>query len=103
MNTGRGRRGGARTVDQAGQPAPGGNGAVPLDSIATGRRVRLVNVDAGHELRARLVAMGLVPGRQITVTRNTGGGPVVVTAGQTRLALGRGMVHRMLVSPVDNA
>jgi len=74
---------------------------MPLVAARSGQQVRLVDVQAGHDLRARLAAMGLMPGMKLTVVRNSGGGPLVVMAHNTRLALGRGMVHRMLVSPVE--
>lgn len=74
---------------------------MPLVSARSGQQVRLVDVRAGHDLRARLAAMGLLPGMKLTVVRNSGGGPLVVMAHNTRLALGRGMVHRMLVAPVE--
>ena len=79
-----------------------GPALVPLGAVRSGQEVRLVSVVAGHDLRARLAGMGLVPGMVLTVVRNTGGGPLVISARNTRLALGRGMVHRMLVAPVDS-
>ena len=74
---------------------------MPLVAARSGQQVRLVDVQGGHALRARLASMGLMPGMKLTVVRNTGGGPLVVMAHRTRLALGRGMVHRMLVAPLD--
>ena len=73
---------------------------MPLAAARPGQQVRLMSLEAGHALRARLAGMGLVPGMTLWVVRNTGGGPLVVSARGTRLALGRGMVHRMLVAPL---
>jgi len=67
----------------------------PLASVPEGEQVRLGAVEAAAGLRARLAAMGLVPGVQVRVMRNSGSGPVVVEVKGTRLALGRGMAVRI--------
>jgi len=71
--------------------------AMPLAMVGAGRRVRLVAVNAGRGLTMRLAAMGLVPGVEFEVVRNSFDGPLIVAVGGSRLALGRGMVHRMMV------
>ena len=68
-----------------------------LSSVPSGKRVRLMTVDAGRGLRARLAAMGLVPGVEIEVVRNTGRGPFVVAVKGSRVMLGRGMVQKVIV------
>lgn len=87
--------------DMAERPEPSAVPMVPLAGVPTGQQVRLMDVRAGHDLRARLAGMGLLPGMKLTVVRNNGGGPLVVLVHNTRLALGRGMVHRMLVAPLE--
>ncbi len=75
-----------------GEAAPRGR---PLSSFAEGERARLAGIEAGPGLRARLAAMGLVPGVQVLMVRNSGYGPAVVEVKGTRLALGRGMTLHM--------
>ena len=75
---------------------PDGDG-VWLSDAPEGARVRLVGIDAGQGLTARLTAMGLVPGVEVTVVRNQGFGPAVVEVMGTRLALGRGMALKIRV------
>jgi len=70
---------------------------VALSTIPQGERARLVGVEAGQGLRARLAAMGLVPGTEVLMISNRGGGPAVVEVRGTRLALGRGMAGRIKV------
>jgi len=70
---------------------------VTLSEVPEGGLVQLVGIDAGRGLSARLAAMGLVPGVAVLVVKNGGAGPAVVEVKGTRLALGRGMVHKMLV------
>ncbi|NQT52389.1 ferrous iron transport protein A [bacterium] len=68
-----------------------------LSSIPGGACVRLVGIDAGQGLAGRLAALGLLPGVQLLVITNPGTGPAIVEVKGTRLALGRGMAHKMLV------
>ena len=70
---------------------------IPLGSVGPGKRVRLVEVDAGHGLASRLAAMGLLPGVELLVVSNRGKGPAVVEVKGTRLALGRAMTQKMRV------
>jgi ferrous iron transport protein A len=68
-----------------------------LTDVKTGRRVRFVAVDGGHALQGRLAALGLVPGAEIQVVQNEGRGPVILSVGSSRMALGRGMADKILV------
>jgi len=70
---------------------------MPLSIIQTGRRVRLVSVDAGHGLCGRLTAMGLVPGVEIEVIRNSAHGPFLIEVMGSRIILGRGMAQKIRV------
>ncbi|MBN1257336.1 MAG: ferrous iron transport protein A [Planctomycetes bacterium] len=73
------------------------NNLQPLSMIAPGRRARIVTVNAGRGLQARLAEMGLVPGTVIDVIQNSGSGAFVVAVKQGRLMLGRGMAHKIMV------
>ena len=73
-------------------------GAMSLAMVETGRRVRLIAVDAGRGLQARLAAMGLVPGVELEVIRNTLRGPFLVAVKGSRVMLGRGMAHKIIVA-----
>jgi ferrous iron transport protein A len=78
----------------SGQPA---KESVPLSAVPQGRRVRLVGVEAGQGLAARLAAMGLVPGVEVRVVSNEGRGPAVIEVKGARVALGRGMALKIRV------
>ncbi|MBN2329414.1 MAG: ferrous iron transport protein A [Candidatus Omnitrophica bacterium] len=69
---------------------------IPLSLVETGRSVRLAFINGGRELRSRLADMGLVPGMELRVIRNTGG-PFIIAVKNSRLALGRGMAQKILV------
>lgn len=71
---------------------------MPLAIVQAGRRVRLVAVDRGHGLQGRLAAMGLVPGVEIKVLRNSMHGPFLVEVKGSRIMLGRGMARKIMVA-----
>lgn len=69
----------------------------PLSQVEAGQTVRLVSVDAGIDLKQRLAAMGLLPNVQITVVRNWHCGRIIVNVKNTKVVLGRGMAHKVMV------
>jgi len=79
------------------QEQKGQTGTMPLSTVATGKTVRLVTVDAGQDLKSRLAAMGLVPNVELTVVRNGHPGPFVINVKGTRVMLGRGMAQKIIV------
>jgi len=62
-----------------------------------GEKARLVRVEAGRGLNSRLASMGFVPKVEITVVSNGHPGPFVVVIKDVKLALGRGVAHRIMV------
>lgn len=70
----------------------------PLSTVPSGQKVRLAGIDAGRDLHSRLIAMGLVPNTEITVVRNHHPGPFVIMVKNSRMVLGRGMAHKIMVS-----
>jgi ferrous iron transport protein A len=81
------------------RPAPDSypeNCDLPLTMIAPGEPVKLVRIVAGHRLRRRLTELGLIPGVEFKIMQDEGG-PLLLAVKDTRLALGRGMAHRIIV------
>jgi ferrous iron transport protein A len=70
---------------------------MPLSDIATGRKVRLAAIEVGLAVGRRLMAMGMLPNVELEVIRNGHPGPFVVRVRGTRIALGRGVAHRIMV------
>lgn len=68
---------------------------MPLTIVQAGRRVRLVAVKAGEGLQGRLAALGLIPGAEIEVLRNSARGPFLVAVQGSRIVLGRGMAQQI--------
>ncbi|MCX5646263.1 MAG: FeoA family protein [Phycisphaerae bacterium] len=69
----------------------------PLSVVKTGDKVLLVRVDAGRGLNNRLASMGFVPEVEISVVSNGHPGPFVVVIKDVKMALGRGVAHKILV------
>jgi len=68
-----------------------------LSDVADGQRVNIVAIDGGHGVTRRLAAMGMLPNAEVEVIRNGHPGPFIVRVRGTRIALGRGVAHKILV------
>ncbi len=71
---------------------------MPLSMVRSGERVRITAINAGRGMQARLAAMGLFPGVELTVVSGHSRGPYVVVVKDTRLVLGRGMTRKIEVT-----
>lgn len=69
----------------------------PLTMANEGSRVNVVALLGGRDLDKRASEMGLNVGAELVI-RHREGSRLVVSRGETRLALGGGMAHRILVS-----
>jgi len=70
---------------------------MPLSMMKTGQKTKLVSINAGHGLKNRLTAMGLIPGVEIIVVNNRHSGPFVISVRGSRIILGRGVTHKLVV------
>jgi len=71
--------------------------ARPLSKVQAGETVKLVGIEAGRGLSSRLASMGLVPNVEITVINNSHPGPFVISVKNSKIMLGRGMAHKIMV------
>jgi len=71
----------------------------PLADLSPGRRGRVVAINGGRELSRKLLGLGLRIGSEVRVEHRRGRG-LVVSAGETRIALGGGIVEKLLVQPL---
>jgi len=69
-----------------------------LSAAGCGKRLRLLNVNAGQAIQSRLAAMGLVPGVELEVITNHSRGPLVLAVDDSQIMLGRGMAEKVVVS-----
>lgn len=69
-----------------------------LSYIKDGEKVKFVSVDAGRGLKNLLAAMGLVPNAEFAVIQNGGRGPMILAVRHSRVALGRAMACKIMVT-----
>ena len=69
----------------------------PLALLGQGEEAVVLEIRAGRGLQGRLGAMGLLPGRKVRMLSTGVNGPALVAIGDTRIALGRGQLRRVMV------
>jgi Fe2+ transport system protein FeoA len=65
--------------------------------VSPGEKVKVINIRAGWGLQRRLADLGLTPGVQVVITNSQRPGPVVLDLRGSRLALGHGVAHKVMV------
>ncbi len=73
---------------------------LPLSMVSSGKEVLLVSIEAGWGMRRRLTDMGLKEGMKFKILHIHKPGPSIILVGNTRLVLGYGMAHKILVKKV---
>ena len=74
----------------------------PLTLLEPGRPAKIVEIACpGRGICRRLAAMGLQPGARVRIVAATGPGGLIVERDGCRMAVGRGMGHRLLVLPAE--
>lgn len=101
QGSGQARRNVALNDDMAAAPKPESkliDAAMPLGLVTGGSRVQVVAFrNSGRGFEKRLEAMGIRVGSELDVLQHEGGA-TVVRVGETRVALGVAMMHRILVA-----
>lgn len=70
-----------------------------LSDVRCGDRVLVTGCFCGR-VSMRLQSMGIFPGFELRVLRNSGGGPVVVCVGSGRVCLERAVARRIVVEAI---
>ena len=68
----------------------------PLAMAQEGEPLRIHLLRGGKGLELRLTELGLNVGSEVTVSQRSGGS-LVVLRGETRIALGAGLAHKIMV------
>ena len=82
------------------EEAPTSESALPLSLAPANQELELVEVRAGRKLTHRLAELGLTPGVKLRIVQ-ANGGPLLVSVRGSRIAVGRGMAHKLMVMVVD--
>jgi len=69
----------------------------PLSELQPGESGIIRALRGGHGFVSRLAALGFTPGAPVTMVRNPGHGPLIVSVCGTRVALGRGEAAQVLL------
>ena len=72
-------------------------GMRPLAMLRPGEEGVIVAIHGGKGFQTRLSSMGLAPGKKVRMISTSPRGPALVAVGDTRLAIGRGQIHRVMV------
>ena len=81
---------------------PGKNDEIILLSLAAcDKKYRVVRILGGTSLHSRLHSMGIVPNETLKVVLRTGGGPMAIAIKGVKIALGRGISHKIEVSEIN--
>lgn len=68
-----------------------------LAKAERGKKVTIVSMSTDHVLAERLAALGLFPGAQVEVIRNSHKGEVILACLDSRFALGRELTNSIEV------
>jgi len=68
-----------------------------LTEAGINKELVFVRVDSGSGATQKLTDMGLIPGVRLKVLHNVGRGPVKISLKDSKLALGHGIAHRVIV------
>lgn len=72
---------------------------MPLSMARPGETVELVEIRGGHRMRKRLADLGLNVGMKVRVVQgNHGEQKILAVKEDTRLAIGKGMSHKIIVT-----
>ncbi len=75
------------------------SGLVPLSEVKSGQEVVLTEFAGGRGFYHQVASMGLNLHRKVKVLSGSGGdrGAVLISCGESRIAVGRGMAHKIRV------
>ena len=70
--------------------------------LAEGQIAKVLHIEGGFGCRRRLENLGIRPGCRVQKIRGLfTHGPIIVKAGHTQIALGRGMAGKVVVEIID--
>jgi ferrous iron transport protein A len=73
------------------------NQVLPLGLLPAGSNAVIRDLAGGRGSCQRLMDLGLVRGARVGMVKNDAGGPLILSVGDGRLAIGRGMALKIMV------
>ena len=74
---------------------------MPLAMAHPGECLKLVALHGGQTVRKRLADLGLTLDMPLRVVQGNGHGPLIIAVKDTRLAIGHGMAHHIMVEACE--
>ncbi len=90
-------RGAGRQCLESAEVSPDG---FVLSRLRPGASAEVCGVMAGAKARVRLASLGLIPGSKLHVVANPGIGPLLLSVGESRLMVERGVADKVMVQQV---
>ena len=75
--------------------------SLTLAVAVQGRKYKIDRISGGHGLNSRLLSVGFLHGEVISVINQSVWGPLTVLVKGSKIALGRGIAHKILVEELD--
>ncbi len=72
-------------------------GRAALAALRAGDAAVVDDVEAGCKARCRLAALGLIPGSRLMVVASAGAGPMLLSVGESRIMVERGVAEKVRV------
>ena len=69
----------------------------PLAMVSVGEDVSIVSFSSKNALQQKLQDLGLMVGSHVKVLKNDLGSALLLAVGDTRIALGHGMAHKIMI------
>jgi len=76
---------------------------MPLSLAPEGQLLKLVSIHGGLGVQKRLTALGLTPGTIVMIVAKNCDGPIILAVKDSRLAIGRGLLHHIQVEPQEES
>lgn len=74
------------------------NKHIAVSKMKSGQTGKIIEIQGGQGLTARLSALGIIPGRNITkISDMIMRGPVTIKTGSTQVAIGYGMANKIII------
>lgn len=68
-----------------------------LAMVEEGKKVKVKRIVNGRRLNKRLNDLGIYEGTDVKVVKNDNCGPIILKVLDSKLAIGRGMAHKIIV------
>ena len=68
-----------------------------LAQIEEKHKVRILKIMGGKSAQLRLAGMGIIPGKEIEMIRNSKQGPIIIGNNSNKIMLGRGLAQKIFV------